>query len=481
MNNDNNKANMNSSSLSLLLEAASCRDQGDTITKKATMGMKASVEPVALATSANSTKMTQEAHCDKEGQSSDGEGSAASAQLESASHANSAPAVPVQAEAKLPRRASLAMLASAASYSKEKDDSESSDLGMQQSADKEAVSKAHHSRNDDSNQTPLPAAESKQKDPPMSQSDQEKMNAEMIKTAKSFSSDPLVQLSLLRAMQQQRLNPEQVQKNKLASAENSAKQAAIRRAAATSKPKALPVSKVPVQASIPRPSSSQQHLKVQQHAKPPPQPAPRPALNAQPAKAQPVQHASLLGTQQGFRNFPQGQQASQPSTANAGASQQQQVQVLQLLQALSGSQGGSNNQIIHLLAGALQQQPAQNNGQMDALRMLVLQSTLANLQNQQPQAPQAPADNNSSADALRRLGFSLGQPAVAQAANPAPQATGRDNGMSNLPDSPHSEEEVAWTDPRVVVTVPCRARGMPADHNFKVRTLEGSFHQFYIL
>ena len=398
-------------------------------------------------------------------------------------------AAAVQAEAELPQRASLArMLVSAVSYSKEKDNSQSSDFGIQQSAVKEVLAlKAQQSQNGDN----------KQADTPMSQRGQEKMNEEMIKTAKSFSSDPLVQLSLLRAMQQQRSNPrQQVHKNKLASAENSSikQRVAIRRAAVTSNQKARPMSKVPLaQVSNYRPSFIQLHLKAPL-PQPVPVPVPRLAPNAQPVKAQPVRHELLPRAQQDFRIFPQLQQAYQPSAADAGAFQQQ-VHALQLLQALSGSQDGSSNQILQLVAGALQQppavrqvqQPVHNHAQMDPLGMLILQFTLTNnFQNQQQQGPQAPAaDHNSFADTLQRLGLLLtGQPPVAQAAsmpNPVPQGTERGHGMSNFPVASYSEEQIdAWTDPRVVVTVPCRARGMPKNHNFKVRAgfLGGSFNLF---
>ena len=378
--------------------------------------------------------------------------------------------------------------------------------------------------------------------------EQERINSEMVKTAKAFSNDPLVQLSFLRAMQQQKLDPEQVKKNKIEVQEQSQakanSQARVRAAKSQTRLKASAQDRTLASGpknttKVMKNATEQNHNsngRVMMPSTPQAPPAQStlfgdrkqpnyPALQqTQPSQIrQPHglinQLAQLLGGQQTSLDTSLRSQTSQPSVSQEPV-QAVQAQLLQLLQAFGASQGTSQPQAPKpqpkapepITAGVHASSP------MNPLALLLLQSALTNIQNPQnrqqqvqptqPQqqvqptqpnetaksAPTPATNNNDVVNLLRQLGVrtlaSSGQTAVAGSApNISATEFGKsfervsenvnESAMSNLSDSPSSgasmegkqeNERGITNDSHQVITIPCRARGMPADHNFKVRT-----------
>jgi hypothetical protein len=250
--------------------------------------------------------------------------------------------------------------------------------------------------------------------PPSSRVDDPDLTAEMVKTAKSFSDDPLVQRSFLRAMQQQRLHPNQVQRNKQAAAD------AIQARAAAKKPQAAkknptnksrvvkkkkasgapPVSSSAVDSVLPVSSKVQSHAKV-------------------------VSAPTAAGPKQKSKKSQNRHQAN-PLLHNGrvAADQQSIPQLLQMLQETKG-------------IGC----------QTNPLAFLLYQSALTHGRSSNSNVAAMPNPSLSSAQTKVPLHMEVGPKGA-----PAPSNTGAVVGLNGM------------------VSIPCRARGMPPDHNFKVCT-----------
>jgi hypothetical protein len=301
-------------------------------------------------------------------------------------------------------------------------------------------------------------------------------NADLLKMAKSLSSDPLVQLSMLRAMQQQRATPDQVQKNK-----PQAKQKAIKRKKASNSGS----KKAPKNACEACPRSFRGPIEVASSTTRRSAPMVLAGLPEAilPAAAIDLQQEAAIDLQQEaskslfLQPVPEHPDIQHPDI--------QHVPPSVLLAAMQQQQLGQDQ--------ALRQVPSdfQNPNKWLTGTLALLHSVLSNMQvNQgQTQQQQQPIQANQggsgpSLELLRALGVqgvdSLIQQLPGAQVPLMPHVTadqmriankGVQNTLEKSKPGSAKEEEMTLDSPKgslFEVQIPCRARGMPSVHNFQV-------------
>lgn len=302
--------------------------------------------------------------------------------------------------------------------------------------------------------------------PSSSHESAEKQRAALLATVKSLSNDPLVQLSMMRAMQQQQVSPDVVIKNKEKQAALALKANARKRKPATGGPAQLPMKsqRVPLsQGAAPksRPASTVR------------QAAPQAGL----VQAQQPQFTDMSGLLAGL--------LSEQTQPNVLSNQVPQIN----RNAQSGSMQGQDSNpprgglpSIQSLLGALQQQHQQlglipalfnvppstqdNDGGISSL----IQNLISSL------TPQQQLDLAQSL-----IPQSMG-PVVVPQQQPQPKtlAAAARPGLESSLSSCQKDSDISSgrSQSSQAIRIPCRARGMPLDHNFEVcRSRHSCFKQ----
>lgn len=293
-----------------------------------------------------------------------------------------------------------------------------------------------------------------------SRSEIKKQRAALLKAAKALSNDPLVQLSMLRAMEQQQVAPDVVQKNKEErekAAEARLRRSHKKRKATVSLPPAAPAKsprhRVKDKASKRAPAGGCGTALPAAFPQPqlvPPAPAPVDALEALTASLSQPQNNGLL--------------QSLPSNLAGGSDQ-----------VISGTL-----QFVHMLLGMMQQNstlhsPTQALAGLQALQGLgssgfnaplldLIQDIGSTMPAQQKVAlAQALVPHLGAAASSRKNVTNDGvssQGNGTSALNSSLCSSQKDSrGTSGRDSSPRYGQEVK---------IPCRARGMPSEHNFQV-------------
>ena len=294
-----------------------------------------------------------------------------------------------------------------------------------------------------------------------SRTESKKQRAALLKAVKSLSNDPLVQLSMLRAMQQQQVSPDVVRKNKeerekAAEARHHKK---LKRRKATEPP-----------ASVPPPKSQKIRIEERHYKQPE---AGGASISSVPA----------------------------PMAQGSAASQQMPAHTQLAGNALEALLISSNQLDNSSLFAAHTNPPADSDVNVLNGTLSFLQTLIDVIQQNQTQHPVAsypslqsggPADTTVTIlDFIRSLGKGMPlqqQVAFAQVLLPglsgamnanctgSGHAVSQSNGTSepgsslgsSLKDSQKSENDKSQSSPGQQVRIPCRARGMPSDHNFQV-------------
>ena len=284
-----------------------------------------------------------------------------------------------------------------------------------------------------------------------------KAKAAMIKTVKSLSKDPLVQLSMLRAMEKQNAPAEQIESIKLerdkalkqraskkkATAPDSRHKTTGQRKAAPQGPTASSAARgnsggnLQVGAASRKDESSSMQL-----------PLPNQALGSQ---VRPDQLLSLLQVMQQSQSQLQPQPQPQhnmsnnvPIASNSVPQRAQNPMAAAVMQLAMGNPG-----VMQLLAGMTTQ------GMTDSMNPTVPAAAATTAASAASKAP-TPSGSNSKIDN-------------------APRAMNVAKGSGGGDSKPSADANTDGRPQDVQLRIPCRARGMPVDHNFQVHRSD-KFH-----
>ena len=269
----------------------------------------------------------------------------------------------------------------------------------------------------------------------------------LIETVKSLSKDPLVQLSMLRAMRQQRAQPSEVEKNKLERDKAHAQQEADKKKRASAKKPSKADAKGRKRSSEKKTRQKRTTTKTKRNSKSGVEAVriARPDVNAEQDTRCYTTQNSL--PQPNLQELQQGQQA--PNIAAMVVLQtllQQQQQAQQI--------------------GQVHQQ-----GQITPEALSLLQSVFSNLNGiQEVQGQINPLQQNPQG-AYNPVNDQVLQGSSGQDLGMNPNGPTERSITGNGRQVVFSTNEVQATtlDSKTEARIPCRARGMPPDHNFQVR------------
>jgi hypothetical protein len=303
-----------------------------------------------------------------------------------------------------------------------------------------------------------------------SRTEAKKRKAALLKAAKALSNDPLVQLSMLRAMQQQQIAPEVVQKNK-----EEREKAAQARQRRLPKKRRAPVPVAAVAAAAP--------VKKRRHSD---KPLKQPPMGSSTSSSFGGPVAALSGAFSQPQSVPaQSHNPTGPlDVLMAGLNQPQITSVAQpqIPVPVGGTDIAGTLHFLQMLLGMMNNTSQQAVGQPMA-GLMALQGSNGSILN----GPMLDLIQNIGASMTPQQKISLAQSLIPHLGggqnsairNPVPVRAliSQGNGASALTSSlnsplPKNSQETTpskETKSGQEVRIPCRARGMPPNHNFQVR------------